>query len=270
MQVPRILHHVWIQGYDAMPSEDRKNVDNLHRLNPGWKNIVWDDEMIQKLLQKYPEILNVYNNVQNLPETDARINPLASKSDIARWVILYEYGGCYMDADVVCITGLDEIMEKLPDKNPLLGTGKYLPRVYHAGFLISTQYNPIFEGAMKKVLVAKDRAMLGGCMTDTVNDMTDENRDLDGLYLFNTDDVAIYHCGTASKCMLPIKVGSSAGVYPRKLYGFWCRHKNRIGIWLTVLSILSVLLLVYVLVRSGGYTIHDCVKTLDGAMCKVR
>jgi hypothetical protein len=65
--------------------------------------------MIIDLLKKYPNIYKVYQNIDNLP---GLLNILALKSDIARYIIMKEYGGLYFDIDFICRASFNNLFNK--------------------------------------------------------------------------------------------------------------------------------------------------------------
>jgi mannosyltransferase OCH1-like enzyme len=55
--------------------------------------VLWDDENILELFDEFPTMLKIYN-----------IEPTYNgKSDLLRYLILYKYGGIYVDADTVWV-----------------------------------------------------------------------------------------------------------------------------------------------------------------------
>ena len=64
------------------------------KYHPGWQYILWTDEEIEKL------------NLVNKPLYRA-CKSYGAKSDIARYEILYRYGGLYVDCDFECLQPFD-------------------------------------------------------------------------------------------------------------------------------------------------------------------
>jgi len=91
--IPKIIHQIWI-GPKPEPKiwTDTFRVDYLSA-HPHYEYRLWNDQSSNELLTKYPIIKLLYN----LEET------WNGKSDILRYVILYEYGGIYIDADSVWV-----------------------------------------------------------------------------------------------------------------------------------------------------------------------
>ena len=85
--IPKIIHNIWIQGYEHLPEKNKLNHIHIKKLNPDWDFIIWDNQMILNLLKKYPSLLNLYKKVNQL---SGIIHSKATQSDIARYVILKE------------------------------------------------------------------------------------------------------------------------------------------------------------------------------------
>ena len=69
-------------------------------LNPGWEYRYVDQVQRDEKVSQYPEIYEIYKYM--LPVV---------QSDIWRFIITYEYGGCYADMDSVCSKPLDFMLE---------------------------------------------------------------------------------------------------------------------------------------------------------------
>lgn len=37
--IPKIVHNIWIQGYDQLPENIKKRYEDIKKLNPNWKFI---------------------------------------------------------------------------------------------------------------------------------------------------------------------------------------------------------------------------------------
>lgn len=93
--IPRIIHQIWFQfGENGLPTPSIKNQHNAHEIikdNPNWEYVLWNRTLVEKFISaQYPKYYNVYNDLQ----FDIQ------KVDFARYVILYHYGGIYLDFDV--------------------------------------------------------------------------------------------------------------------------------------------------------------------------
>lgn len=94
-KIPKILHMIWLGG------ELPKKYEVLNQIwkdkNPDWELKIWNDSEIEKLnmANRY-----LYDNVKNY----------GAKSDIARYEILSQFGGVYVDTDFYCNKSFNEIL----------------------------------------------------------------------------------------------------------------------------------------------------------------
>ena len=86
-QIPKLLHLIWI-GNSPPPENIKSWTIDFASAYPDWTVKVWNDNDIEEL--------NLVNKkyYDDIPE-------LCGKADIARYEILYRYGGMYIDADTV-------------------------------------------------------------------------------------------------------------------------------------------------------------------------
>ncbi len=95
VRIPKIIHIIWI-GKIEFPYKN--NLNSYKKNNPKWKIIFWDNKNI-------PDIFN--------RKSYQKMNSYASKVDILRLEILYNYGGIYVDADSKCLKSLDILLDEL-------------------------------------------------------------------------------------------------------------------------------------------------------------
>ena len=91
--IPKIIHQIWI-GPKKKPDIWINTFKNDYiNNNKDWEYKLWNDENISELFDEFPKMLKIYN-----------IEPTYNgKSDLLRYLILYKYGGIYIDADSVWI-----------------------------------------------------------------------------------------------------------------------------------------------------------------------
>lgn len=95
-KIPLIIHQIWLGG--NMPDVYKPLIKTWFTFHEGkgWRYKLWTENDIKKL--------NLYN--QDL--YDATDN-YGMKSDIARYEILYRFGGVYIDTDFECLHALDQL-----------------------------------------------------------------------------------------------------------------------------------------------------------------
>ncbi len=101
--IPNIIHQIWIQGYDNIPTDLKQQYDECQQVNNDFINMFWDEILIKKFLAENfePKFLAIYEKCKFA----------AQKADIARYAILYTYGGIYLDVDMVCRKNLKPFLE---------------------------------------------------------------------------------------------------------------------------------------------------------------
>lgn len=103
MQIPKIIHQIWLQGENNIPADYPNYSASWKEKNPEFTYILWDDEMISELIKKiFPQFMKIYNSYPKLVQ----------KVDSAKYIILYHYGGIYIDMDLECIQSLNGLLNK--------------------------------------------------------------------------------------------------------------------------------------------------------------
>ena len=98
--IPKIMHQIWYQGEGKIPSKLKDYRANCKKINKGYKQYIWDGEMIERFIEdNYPQYSEVYKSFPMMIQ----------KIDFAKYLILHFYGGVYVDMDVVCLLSLIHI-----------------------------------------------------------------------------------------------------------------------------------------------------------------
>lgn len=90
MYIPRIIHQVWI-GPHPLPTIWLDSI-KTQAYNCGYEYMLWREDTIAPVI-----------NETKLKSVFDALSPLAGKVDIARYAILFKYGGIYIDADTACV-----------------------------------------------------------------------------------------------------------------------------------------------------------------------
>lgn len=96
--IPYIIHFIWL-GRDPMPRNYQYYIQTWRNFHPHWEIKIWTDHDIEE---------------ENLSNKDLYLSAesYAERSDIARYDILYKYGGLYVDVDTECLANFDELHKK--------------------------------------------------------------------------------------------------------------------------------------------------------------
>lgn len=95
-KIPKTIHQIWV-GDKPLPEFYKKLTKTWQSMHPDWQYILWTDKEINSLTL-YNE--NLYKKAKSNRE----------KANIARYEILYQFGGVYVDIDFECLKPLDILM----------------------------------------------------------------------------------------------------------------------------------------------------------------
>jgi len=96
--IPKIIHQIWIQGQDKLPSRYRSQVQTWRKRNPSWEYRLWDEDSLLVLIRRhYTELLPLYEAYESV----------VARADIARYTVLHKFGGLYADTDTTCVRSID-------------------------------------------------------------------------------------------------------------------------------------------------------------------
>ncbi len=93
LRIPKIIHQIWLGS--PFPEKYRTFQQSWISNHPDWEYRLWTDTELQDL----PMI--------NRDMYEAAVN-YGERSDIARYEILYQFGGLYIDTDEECIKSFDQ------------------------------------------------------------------------------------------------------------------------------------------------------------------
>jgi mannosyltransferase OCH1-like enzyme len=106
----KIIHQIWLQGKDKIPSSYHSCLKSVVKYTYNFNYILWDETDILVLLKQFPLYIEVYN----------KFTYMHQKIDFARYVILYVYGGIYIDMDVELIKPLESLIIEYNDNDIIL------------------------------------------------------------------------------------------------------------------------------------------------------
>jgi len=108
--IPRKIHQIWIQfdpdNYKLISDNEKFKIQNERtikfcEMNDIEYTLHTDESCNELILSKYPEHYNFYNNLRYPTQ----------RCDFLRYLIIYEYGGLYLDMDVSPLRDLSEVWD---------------------------------------------------------------------------------------------------------------------------------------------------------------
>lgn len=171
---PKRICIVWFQGEDHLVANRpifAQNVKNWRLLNPDWEVVVMDDAALRKVCYAYST---------ECGETYDRFELMHLKIDFARYVVLWETCGMYVDMDCFAFrslsdsTLLNQFFEKYTPSTHLLGLSETSVNWFERavselevnnGIMIASPHNPAIARLIAFV-VDKARSYQPGSLLD--------------------------------------------------------------------------------------------------------
>lgn len=127
---PQNIHQMYFGG--ELPPEVQLNIEEIRKRNPNYSYKLWrEDEVEAFIVETYGEpILKRYQRIDS--------NYLAARADFVRYLLLYAFGGLYLDVKSNLLKPLDEVLR--PDCRAILSHWDNLPGQDHEGWI------PIHKG----------------------------------------------------------------------------------------------------------------------------
>lgn len=133
--VPRIIWQT-LKSNQVPQVIKEKYIDSWIDLNPEYTYQFFNDDDIRDFIRStYPDFLEAFE----------RIKYGASKADLWRYLILYEFGGVYADIDCICVRPLKEWVNPTSSFITQLGINRDICQ----WMVITTPGNPIFLEAAR-------------------------------------------------------------------------------------------------------------------------
>ncbi|CAF4537221.1 unnamed protein product [Rotaria sp. Silwood2] len=111
-QIPRIIHQTY-RDIHSIPFKWQQAMNSCRTFHSDYKYYFWTDKEGRRLVEKeFPCILSTYDSY---PYDIQR-------ADVIRLVVLYVYGGIYLDLDIICLKSLDQLLNYefiLPQTKPV-------------------------------------------------------------------------------------------------------------------------------------------------------
>lgn len=98
--IPKKIHYIWFGGNPLPPLAERC-IASWEKYMPGYEIVRWDES-------------NFDTDCCDYVREAISVKKWAFASDYARFKILYEHGGVYLDTDVELLKPLDEIIQRGP------------------------------------------------------------------------------------------------------------------------------------------------------------
>ena len=100
MKIPKRIYQTW--KTKNLPWGIKNVIKNMMDLNPSYSHYLYDDDEMDKFV--------IENYQGEIYEAYSMLNIGAAKADLWRYLILYKYGGIYLDIDAAILKPLDTLI----------------------------------------------------------------------------------------------------------------------------------------------------------------
>ena len=139
-RIPKIVFITSKFGIDELPQQFKDNFRRIEEQNPEYTIQYYDDEQIRRFIQEHhPYALDAY---------DALI-PGAYKADLWRVLILYTYGGIYIDAGHQFTVPISDILQ---DSDEFVSVFEVYDLGIHNSFICAYPQHPILKRTIDMIL----------------------------------------------------------------------------------------------------------------------
>lgn len=138
--IPRLIHQTFRSR--NLPVQLLDNVQKMKSMNPGWTHQIYDDADVEAFIKAvYGRRVLAYFH---------RINPKygAARADLFRYLLLYKYGGVYLDIKSTLSKPLDGIL--LPDDRYLLSQWRNGAGDEHQGWGLASELSHVPGGEFQQ------------------------------------------------------------------------------------------------------------------------
>ena len=139
--IPKIIHQTWKTS--EIPERWKLAVNSCKKKYNDYQYILWTDEMMEKFVKtEYPDFFNVYDSYkENIQRCDA-----------FRYLVLYKYGGVYIDMDIICKKNFDNLLSY----DLVLAKSSNMNNFFTNSFFMSTPNNPFMKFCIDNLPDYKD------------------------------------------------------------------------------------------------------------------
>jgi len=139
--IPKIIHQTW--KTTTIPEKWKQAADSCKQLHPDFQYILWTDQAMDSFVkQEYPVFYKTYTAYAYHIQ----------RCDAFRYLVLYKYGGVYMDLDMICNKKLDDLLQHEVVIAPSINVGN----VFTNSFFMSVPQHPFFKYCIDQLPAHKD------------------------------------------------------------------------------------------------------------------
>ena len=160
---PKIIWQTHNYKEEWLPEHLKQIKQTWINLNPGWDYRYVDQVQRDQRVSHYPKIYEIYKYQLPIPQ-----------SDIWRYIVTHEEGGCYADMDSVCSMPLDFMLEGIEGDPEIIVVPEHKGMGNNHNFIAKAK-SPIMQSVVKQVRDVTQSSYLG-IFIDTVYNSDDVSK----------------------------------------------------------------------------------------------
>lgn len=115
MNIPKIIHYIWFNFKNTLkgeiiPQKYLNNIEEVKQMNPTYKVYVWYESDANLLVKNKFSYFYKYFMI---------LDPI-EKVDSFKYILMYHFGGIYLDTDNICYKSLDDLLYKYKNYDIIL------------------------------------------------------------------------------------------------------------------------------------------------------
>jgi mannosyltransferase OCH1-like enzyme len=255
MQIYKIIHQIWMQGFSEAPDEIKKYMKINKKLNNDFKYEFWNESKIIELMTEH-DYIETYNEFIYMHQ----------KIDFAKYVILYYYGGIYIDGDAVCQKKISPLLEENINYDFIVSklNCNYLENYIHCNHLYCINNGIIYSKPKTKILkiliddIVEDHYCMGNMSKMTCIERTTGPTRLTTIVVKNLNDkIKILEPEYIEPCVLDVchitkntyivhkHNGSWFTPKTKKLFTFYMNNKDPLYALIIVIIVIIIMVILY-------------------------
>lgn len=147
--IPKVIHQTYKSAHE-LPDLFKQSQHSWKTSMPTYQYAFWSDHVCKRFIEEsFPEFRVLYNQLR-----------LIEKTDLFRYLCIYQYGGVYADMDTICLKNMDPLLSTHP---MLIGIeydkgSRILDRSpqYNQWCFASYPHNPFFYELAKQIQYRHD------------------------------------------------------------------------------------------------------------------
>jgi mannosyltransferase OCH1-like enzyme len=139
--IPKIIHQTW--KTNNIPDEWKNAVNSCKIINNDFTYILWTHETMDIFVKEnYPDLYTIYKSYKH----DIQ------RCDAFRYLVLYKYGGVYLDMDIICKKNLNNLLHF----DLVLAKSSNIETTFTNSFFMVVPNHPFFKYCIDNLADYKD------------------------------------------------------------------------------------------------------------------